>query len=79
MAITIDELIESAASGVLRAMNARAAGENHGSATDAASLVQAGFNIDFHIRAGGITAFPLSAARITSAPNPQPLPPFREN
>ncbi len=83
MPITLDELIESAASGVLRAMNARAAGEKNGSdaltqRVDPASLVQAGFNVDFHIRAGGIPPF-LAASTITAALNPQPLPPYREN
>ncbi len=78
MPITLDELIESAASGVLRAMNARGAGEKNGSATNAASLVQAGFNVDFHIRAGG-RPFPFTASTITADLNPQPLPPYHEN
>ena len=79
MAITVDELIESAATGVLRAMNARAAGEKNAATHDAATLVQAGFVVDFHIRAGGIRPFPFSAATITSDLNPQPLPPYRED
>jgi hypothetical protein len=63
MPATLDDLVESAASGVLRALNARGSGE------DAAALVQSGFNVEFHIRAGGIRIKNFEEL------NPQPLPP----
>ena len=54
MPITIDEVVESAASGVLRALHARTAGEVSKAALfDARSLVASGFNVAFSIRAGG--------------------------
>lgn len=48
--IGIDDIVASAASGVLRAMTAhRIVSERH----SIADLVASGFTVDFHIRAGG--------------------------
>ncbi len=74
MPITVEELMESAASGVLRALHARGNGnavtaEN----TDMRQLVQSGFAVEFNIRCGGR----LNPA-VLSALNPQPLPPIVE-
>jgi hypothetical protein len=61
--IALDDIVESAARGVLRALDARRA-----SATE---LIGSGFFVDIVIRAGGITP----ALRALAALNPQPLPP----
>ena len=69
MPITVDELMESAASGVLRALNARSNGEaGRAALVDARSLVASGFNVEFNIRCGGRLADAVDL-------NPQPLPP----
>jgi hypothetical protein len=47
--IAIDDIVESAASGVLRALEARAAGKP--AATS--DLVKSGFNVNILIRCGG--------------------------
>lgn len=55
--IAIDEVVESAAAGVLRALDARAAAGGQGNAFQASNaheLVKSGFFVDFIIRAGGI-------------------------
>jgi hypothetical protein len=61
--IAVDDIVESAARGVLRALNARRVG--------ATELVSSGFFVDIIIRAGGIRAALLARAEL----NPQPLPP----
>jgi hypothetical protein len=63
MPITIDEVVESAARGVLRALDARSAKERE--AGSVPELVRSGFQVEFVIRCGGNWA----------ALNPQPLPP----
>lgn len=65
MAVTVDDIAEAAATGVLRALDAR----NDGEKTDAAGLVRSGFFVDIVIRAGGR---PLPTVEL----NPQPLPPL---
>jgi|RhiMetdeSRZDD1v2_1073273.scaffolds.fasta_scaffold1338121_2 uncharacterized protein YbjT (DUF2867 family) len=78
MAVTIDDLFEAAANGVIRALEARKAGQQ--SLTDVAdastaALVRSGFFVDVHIRAGGIPGvFEQPQAFL----NPQPLPPGRQ-
>jgi hypothetical protein len=52
MPITIEEVVESAARGVLRAMDARVQGGAKVMGT-VPELVRSGFHIDFTIRAGG--------------------------
>jgi hypothetical protein len=49
--IAIDEVVEAAALGVLRALEARASAGAHGASTQ--ELVKSGFFVDFVIRAGG--------------------------
>ena len=51
--ISIDDVVESAASGVLRALDARAAAAGGVREVDTNSLVKAGFSVDFLIRCGG--------------------------
>jgi hypothetical protein len=63
MPITIDEVVESAARGVLRALDAR--GKSVKIAGSVPELVRSGFAVEFVIRCGGNIA----------ALNPQPLPP----
>ena len=65
MPVTIDELVESAARGVLRALDARTQGGKVTSGVQ--ELVRSGFAVEFIIRAGGRLA--------EVALNPQPLPP----
>ena len=64
MPVTIDEVVESAARGVLRALDARGQGAK---ASGVPELVRSGFSVEFIIRAGGRLA--------EVALNPQPLPP----
>jgi hypothetical protein len=68
MPVTIDEVVESAARGVLRALDSRGEGARSGS--DAQQLVRSGFAVEFMIRCGGRLA--------EIALNPQPLPPGPE-
>ena len=68
MPITIDEVVESAAKGVLRALDARNQGIDKKALTSTGELVRSGFQVDFIIRAGGRLGD-------LTALNPQPLPP----
>jgi hypothetical protein len=68
--VSIDDIVEAAAHGVLRALQARQA---RAAELSVPELVRAGFVVDVIIRAGGIPA-----AGILSALNPQPLPPVHE-
>ena len=63
MPITVDEVVESAAKGVLRALEARGQSLKVSSVPE---LVRSGFQVEFIIRAGG---------RLAAELNPQPLPP----
>jgi hypothetical protein len=62
--VAVDDIVEAAAHGVLRALEARKLG-----VASVADLVRSGFAVDFIIRAGGITP------ALMSSLNPQPLPP----
>jgi hypothetical protein len=64
MPVTIDEVVESAARGVLRALDARGKADVTSGVRE---LVSSGFAVEFIIRAGGRLA--------EVALNPQPLPP----
>jgi hypothetical protein len=66
MPVTIDEVVESAARGVLRALDAREQATKV-TAASVRELVSSGFAVEFIIRAGGRLA--------EVALNPQPLPP----
>jgi len=68
MPTAVEDIMESVASGVLRALDAR----SKGAAGSVDSLVRSGFNVSIVIRAGGITP-----GEVISALNPQPLPPGR--
>jgi hypothetical protein len=62
MAVTIDDVIEAATNGVIRALDARKATQQ-GTVTEGAdlstvSLVRSGFIVDVHITAGGIPIEP---------------------
>ena len=77
MAVTIDDVIEAATNGVIRALDARKATQ-HGAVTEVADLstaglVRSGFFVGVHIIAGGIRPGPpLEDQAFLS---PQPLPP----
>jgi hypothetical protein len=76
MPVTVDEIVEAAAKGVLRALEARQAGAQRVATTpDLSALVRSGFFVDIHIRAGGITPGPIWTSGVEAALNPQPLPP----
>jgi hypothetical protein len=49
----VDDILESAAAGVLRALDARAAAGKAPGGLGAHDLVRSGFNVDLIIRAGG--------------------------
>jgi len=77
MAVTIDDVIEAATNGVIRALDARKATQQ-GAVTEVADvstagLVRSGFIVDVHIIAGGIPIGPRWEAQAFL--NPQPLPP----
>jgi hypothetical protein len=67
MPTAVEDIMESVASGVLRALDARA--ESGKESRSAAGLVRSGFNVSVVIRAGGIP--PWEFAEL----NPQPIPP----
>jgi hypothetical protein len=68
MPTAVEDIMESVASGVLRALDARSGGGQE--LTSTGNLIRAGFNVSVVIRAGGIPP-----AEFFSALNPQPLPP----
>jgi hypothetical protein len=63
MAVTIDDVVEAATTGVLRALDARKAGRESAAAQtedlSATALVRSGFYVNFHIVCGGFPPFPL--------------------
>jgi hypothetical protein len=67
MPTAVEDIMESVANGVLRALDARDAGSKE--SRSAAGLVRSGFNVSVVIRAGGI-----SPAEFVEL-NPQPIPP----
>jgi hypothetical protein len=67
MPTTVEDIMESVATGVLRALDARSKEARDVSTTS--DLVRSGFNVSIVIRAGGISPGDLVAL------NPQPLPP----
>jgi hypothetical protein len=77
MAVTIDDVIEAATNGVVRALDARKAAQQ-GAVTEVADvstagLVRSGFFVGVHIIAGGLPAAgPVEGQALL---NPQPLPP----
>lgn len=70
--ITVDEVVESAAAGVLRALDARRGGRK-AAATAIEDLVKSGFLVEFHVRAGG------SMGPGLISPIDRPLPPIRKS
>jgi hypothetical protein len=67
MPTAVEDIMESVATGVLRALDARSEGARGRGSAD--QLVRSGFNVSIVIRAGGISPLDLVAL------NPQPLPP----
>jgi hypothetical protein len=63
----VEDIMESVATGVLRALDARSKGARDVTGTN--DLVRSGFNVSIVIRAGGISPGEMVAL------NPQPLPP----
>jgi hypothetical protein len=81
MAANVDDIIEAAASGVLRALEAREAGQAARSkARDATVLVKSGFFVDVHVRVGGFPPGPpwdpgpLGPGTIETESERRPLP-----
>jgi hypothetical protein len=72
MPVSVEDVVEAAATGVLRALDARknAAERSPVESTGTAELVRSGFSISVVIRAGGFPG-PLEQVAL----NPQPLPP----
>jgi hypothetical protein len=70
--IAVEDIVEAAARGALRALDARRASEV--AAGNAVDLVRAGFAVQVVIRAGGYPIGPQISAEL----NPQPLPPRQE-
>jgi hypothetical protein len=61
MAVAIEDVLEAATNGVLRALEARKAGAT-AEDLSATALIRSGFYVDLHIIAGGITPLGASAA-----------------
>jgi hypothetical protein len=63
MAVTIDDVVEAATNGVLRALDARKAAHERAAAhpedPSATAMVRSGFYVDLHIRCGGFPPFPV--------------------
>jgi hypothetical protein len=79
MPITVEDLFQDAALGVIRALDARRAGQqNLTDVTDAstAGLIRSGFFVEIHIRTGGMP--PAAFEQPRAFLNPQPLPPTGE-
>ena len=76
MGITLDDVVEAAAQGVVRALDARKSGQKilDKQPIGTAGLVRSGFFVDFRIRCGGYP-FPVDQIEL----NPQPLPPRAES
>jgi hypothetical protein len=79
MAVSIDDVIEAATNGVIRALDARKTGHK-GALTEVADvstagLVRSGFFVGFHIIAGG---YPGPIPEAQALLSPQPLPPRKE-
>jgi hypothetical protein len=76
MPATVDDIMEAATNGVIRALDARKAGQKTESVTTSASdLVRSGFYVNVHIIAGGYPPGPPWEMLRAQALNPQPLPP----
>jgi hypothetical protein len=77
MAVTVDDIIEAATNGVIRALDARKAGQKEAvtevADVSTAGLVRSGFFVGVHIIAGGYPPGPPWEAQALL--NPQPLPP----
>jgi hypothetical protein len=75
MPVSVEDVVEVAAAGVLRALDARKKAAERGpvECTETAGLVRSGFYVSVVIRAGGF-AGPLDQVTL----NPQPLPPREE-
>jgi len=70
MAVTVDDIVEAAANGVIRALEARKAGQSNletaavmTSGVNITDLVSAGFFVSVTIRAGGIPG-PLNVEQV---------------
>jgi hypothetical protein len=74
MPTTVEDILESVTTGVLRALDARKAGSQK-TAVDTATLVRSGFAVVLHIRAGGLPGASLQQAAAAPALSPQSLPP----
>jgi hypothetical protein len=61
--IAIDDVVESAAAGVLRALSAREGAGRTGAVPSAVEFVKSGFIVDFLIRVGGNPG-PIDVAKI---------------
>jgi hypothetical protein len=76
MAVTIDDVVEAATNGVIRALDARKSAPQsaltEAADVSTAGLVRSGFFVGVHIIAGGIRQGPLEDQAFL---NPQPLPP----
>lgn len=72
MPTNVEDILESAATGVLRALDAREAGAAGGPAArvTASELVHSGFNVSVMIRAGGLPRWPWESE--ASSPQTQP-------
>jgi hypothetical protein len=63
MAVTIEDVVEAATNGVLRALDARKAGHEHAAAHpedhSVTAMVRSGFYVDLQIRCGGFPPYPV--------------------
>lgn len=71
MPTSVEEIVEAAAAGVLRALDARRGGAATHQPLETTDLLRSGLFVDIRIRCGGFPPFPGVEATL----NPQPLPP----
>jgi hypothetical protein len=76
MAVTIDDVVEAATNGVLRALDARKAAHERAAAhpedLSATALVRSGLYVAFHIVCGGYPPFPVPQGPPPLAPGGRP-------
>lgn len=76
MAVTIDDVVEAATNGVLRALDARKATHERAAAhpedLSATALARSGFFVGFHIVCGGFPPFPIPQGPPPLGPGGQP-------
>ena len=74
MAVQVDQIVEAAAAGVIRALHARREGQEQAIAyASPEALVRSGFAVEILIRAGGLKALELASLQGVAPSTPVAL------